>query len=282
MDEGSESKFWPFLSRLFRAKPDVPLEEAVKEASADGELSQEALPMIINILRLGDKKVYECMVPRTDVVFVSADASIEETARLMGQYGYSRIPAYHETRDQIVGVVYSKDLFAALLHHDSKDLPIKERMNPPYFVAETQNIQTVFQEMRNRKVHMAVVVDEYGGTAGLITLEDILEEIVGDIEDERDAMRMTENDITMVSEKEWLVSGRTSLEDLSENLKLELDSDEVETIGGYLTEKAGHVPGRGDAFVIQGISFTIEDADPKQVKMVRVVMTEDAPAQDNR
>lgn len=275
MDEGSDRKFWPFLSRFFGARQDIPLEEAVKEASQDGELSRDVLPMITNILKLGDTKVYESMVPRTDVIFVDENSSVAEVARLMGQHGYSRMPVYHETRDHIVGVVYAKDLFLRLLESGSHDDPVKNTMNPPFFVAETQNIQTVFQEMRKRKVHMAVVVDEYGGTAGLITLEDILEEIVGEIEDERDAQRDTEEEITRVGEGEWLVSGRTTLENLSEDMGFELESDEVETIGGYIIEQAGFVPAVGEEFVIHGTRFIVEDADPKQVKMLRVIKSED-------
>jgi magnesium and cobalt transporter len=268
LDEGSDSRFWPFLSRIFRSKNEAPLEDAILEAVEGGELKAEEMGMLLNILRLGQQKVYEILVPRPDVEFAEDDSTIREIADLMISSGHSRIPIYHDNRDQIVGIIHAKDLLKSLLEPENRAEEVTSLMRKPFFVPETKSVKEVLQEFRAKQIHLAITLDEYGGTSGLVTLEDVLEEIVGEIQDEYDVERP--EDIRMLDENDALVSGRTSLEDLAERMNLKLESDEVETLGGYLSELAGRVPEAGEQFSLAGHRFTIKDADAKQIRLVHI------------
>ena len=174
---------------------------------------------------------------------------------------------YKETRDNIVGILHAKDLLRSMLDAGGKPSSIAELIREPFFVPETKSIRTLLQEFRARKQHIAIALDEYGGTSGLITIEDVLEEIVGDIEDEHDAPR--KEDIRPLSDNAYELTGRALLEDL-EDMGVDLDSDEVDTIGGYLSMEAGHVPAPGESFTLRGWTFTVLEADRKLILRLRM------------
>ena len=179
--------------------------------------------------------------------------------------GHSRLPVYKETRDNIIGIVHAKDMLSSLMQVELQNSPVDSIMSQPFFVPETKIASELLQEFRSRKNHLAIVVDEYGGTSGLATIEDLLEVIVGDIEDEHDAPK--EEDIRPLEGGRYELSGRAYLEELEE-LGIHLESDEVDTIGGYLSLDAGHVPQKDEEFRIGGWLFTIADADAKQIHTV--------------
>ena len=223
--------------------------------------------MLLRILRLDDRQVSDIMTPRTDCHCIPAGTPLPEATELVIASGHSRIPVYRETRDNIVGVAYAKDLLRSLVKPKENQNLIDQIMRPPFFVPETKMVLDLLQEFRSRKQHLAVALDEYGGTSGLVTIEDVLEEIVGDIEDEHDAPQ--EVHIKVLDEKHFELSGRACLDDLAE-LGIELTSDEVDTIGGYLSLTAGHVPSTGEEFVLNGWKFKILEAGTKAIRRIGV------------
>ena len=269
MDGGTEghSTIWSRLSRLFGHDDQESLEKAILEARADGEVEPYEESMLLGILRFNDLQVQDTMIPRTDIDCVPDDMPLQEVARIIVRSGHSRIPVYKDTRDNIVGILHAKDVLSSLLEQGEDEPSVSLVMREPFFVPETKSIRTLLQEFRARKQHIAIALDEYGGTSGLITIEDVLEEIVGDIEDEHDAPR--QEDIRPLGENVYELTGRALLEDL-EDLGVDLDSDEVDTIGGYLSMEAGHVPGPGERFTLRGWAFTVLEADRKLIIRLRM------------
>ena len=269
MDGGTEghSTIWSRLSRLFGHDDQESLEKAILEARADGEVEPYEESMLLGILRFNDLQVQDTMIPRTDIDCVPDDMPLQEVARIIVRSGHSRIPVYKDTRDNIVGILHAKDVLSSLLDQGDHTATVSRVMREPFFVPETKSIRTLLQEFRARKQHIAIALDEYGGTSGLITIEDVLEEIVGDIEDEHDAPR--QEDIRPLGENVYELTGRALLEDL-EDLGVDLDSDEVDTIGGYLSMEAGHVPGPGERFTLRGWAFTVLEADRKLIIRLRM------------
>ena len=269
MDGGTEghSTIWSRLSRLFGHDDQESLEKAILEARADGEVEPYEESMLLGILRFNDLQVQDTMIPRTDIDCVPDDMPLQEVARIIVRSGHSRIPVYKDTRDNIVGILHAKDVLSSLLDQGQDEPSVPSVMREPFFVPETKSIRTLLQEFRARKQHIAIALDEYGGTSGLITIEDVLEEIVGDIEDEHDAPR--QEDIRPLGENVYELTGRALLEDL-EDLGVDLDSDEVVTIGGYLSMEAGHVPGPGERFTLRGWAFTVLEADRKLIIRLRM------------
>jgi magnesium and cobalt transporter len=267
LDGESGSPIWSRITRLFHGRTNDSVEQAIIEAREDGELDADEGSMLLNILSLDDTQVQDIMTPRTDIDCVEVDNPLGEVIERIVASGHSRIPIYRDNRDNIVGVVYAKDLLRCFVDPAGCGTPVADLMREPYFVPETKNVYELLQEFRSRKNHMAIVLDEYGGTSGLVTIEDVLEVIVGDIEDEHDAPR--DEDIVVLDGDNYQLSGRALLEDLEE-LGISLASDEVDTIGGYLSMLAGHVPQAGEAFELAGRRFEVVEADAKQIRTVRV------------
>ena len=262
-----DRSLWSRLAGLFTRHDEESLEKAILEARAEGEVAPDESSMLLRVLRLDDMQVNDIMTPRTDCHCIPAGTPLSEATRLIIASGHSRIPVYRETRDNIVGVVYAKDLLHSLLLPEEEQGLIDHIMRPPFFVPETKMVLELLQEFRSRKQHLAVALDEYGGTSGLVTIEDVLEEIVGDIEDEHDAPQ--EEHIRILGEKFFELSGRAYLEDLAE-LDIKLASDEVDTIGGYLSLTAGHVPVTGEEFVLNGWKFKVLEAGTKAIRRIGV------------
>ena len=280
MDGGSEghSTIWSRLSRLFGHDDQESLEKAILEARADGEVEPDEESRLLGILRFNDLQVQDTMIPRTDIDCVPHDMPMAEVAAIIVRSGHSRIPVYKETRDNIVGILHAKDLLRSMLDGEGKISSLAALIREPFFVPETKSIRTLLQEFRARKQHIAIALDEYGGTSGLITIEDVLEEIVGDIEDEHDTPR--EEDIRPIGDNIYELTGRALLEDL-EDMGVDLDSDEVDTIGGYLSMEAGHVPGPGESFTLRGWTFTVLEADRKLIVRLRMEPADSAANRQN-
>ncbi|MFP4070902.1 MAG: hemolysin family protein [Desulfovibrionales bacterium] len=251
------------LRRIFSPKSENHVQEMILEARAEGELKGDEAAMLLNVLRLRQKQVQEIMVPRPDIAAVEAGSSIQDVAELIIEKGHSRIPIYKGNKDHIIGIVHAKDLLKSLLDPAEKDRTLESIMRQPLFIPETKNLENMILEFQSKKVHLAIAVDEYGGTSGLVTFEDVLEEIVGEIEDEYDIQRPDE--IQPLEENTYLVAGRALLEDLEEDFNISLKSEQVETVGGFITEKIGRVPQPQEIFDFDGFRFTIRDADAKQI-----------------
>lgn len=245
------------------------MERAIRDASEEGELDKEEGSMLLSVLTLDDLQVQDIMTPRTDIACSAAEDSIRQVAELIVTSGHSRIPVFSGNRDNIIGIVHAKDLMRHMLDATGQDLPASAIMRDPFFVPETKNVLDLLHEFRSRKSHLAVILDEYGGTAGLVTIEDVLEQIVGDIEDEHDAPR--EQEISLQTDGSYLIAGRTYLEDLTEALPVAIASEEVDTLGGYLTHLAGRVPKAGEDFPVDGKIFRIVSSDAKQIHRVRML-----------
>ena len=269
MEEGIEGKFWNMFKRIFRKDDASNIEAIILAAKDEGEIRKEEASIVLRVLRLGRKQVHEIMIPRTDIICAEIEDRVEDVAELIITQGHTRIPIYKDNKDNIVGIVHAKDLLQFVLHPTaSPNNRLEEILREPLFIPETKNVMEMLLEFQSRKNHLAIALDEYGGTSGMLTFEDVLEEIVGDIEDEYDAPRP--NDIQVQSNGGYVISGRTELAELREHLVVHLESDQVDTIGGYLSQLAGRVPRKGDTFEIQGYQFRITDADQKKVRWIDV------------
>ena len=267
MDRSTDKSLWDRVCNLFGGRSGDSIEQAVMEARDEGELDLAEGSMLLSILRLDDVQVQDIMTPRTDFDCMPTGAPVSEVAQCILETGHSRLPIYKDTRDNIIGIAYAKDLISLLVDPAKHHTAVDEIMRSPFFVPETKIVSELLQEFRSRKNHIAIAVDEYGGTSGLATIEDILEEIVGDIEDEHDAPK--EEDIHPLGDSRYALSGRAYLEDLEE-FGINLEADEVDTIGGYLCLEAGHVPEKGEIFECGGWRFIVDEADAKQIRRVIV------------
>ena len=269
MDEGpGSSRIWHKLTRFFSANSPDSVEQAIKEASLDGELDKEEGFMLLSVLRLDDLQVQDIMTPRTDIVSVEQDTPITEIITLVLESGHSRLPVYQDDRDNIVGVLHVKDLLSVLINPQQTPVTAASLMREPFYVPETKNALGLLHEFRARKQHLAVILDEYGGTAGIVSIEDVIEEIVGDIEDEHDTPR--EEEIIEQPDGSFLLAGRTALEDLAEKLALHIESDEVDTIGGYLSLLSGRVPKPGEKFALKNMECIVLEADARQIHRLQI------------
>ena len=234
----------------------------------EGVVEHEERQMIQGILEMTDKPVHEVMVPRVDVSAIDvSDSTIDDVIKMVMDRGYSRIPIYEENIDNIVGVVYAKDLLRyGVRENDART--ITEIARQPYFTPESKHVGELLSEMRERKVHMAVVVDEHGGTAGLVTLEDLIEEIVGPIRDEYDLGEQEE--LQVVDDHHVVVSPRFSLDDAHELLHLDIGESEADTIGGLIYERLGEIPKAGDTLQLGPATVTVVSVRGHRIQSVRI------------
>ncbi len=222
--------------------------------------------MIANILEMEETVVREIMVPRIDIISLDVNTSLYDALDVIIEAGHSRIPVYEDNIDKIVGFLYAKDLLHCFRHNQSAR-PIGELLRDAYYVPVTKTLDTLFAEMQKRRVHIAVVVDEYGGTAGLITIEDILEEIVGEIQDEYDEEE--EIYIQAVDADTYELNARLDIDSLSELLDTELPDEDADTLGGLIYSLLGHVPEAGEMVVCEGWRFTVLVLDGRRIELVR-------------
>jgi CBS domain containing-hemolysin-like protein len=250
------------------------LVEVVEENKA---LEAGERKMIHGIVELGDRTVREVMVPRIDMVAVSKDAPVAEVLKRIYDSGHSRIPVYGEGIDDVVGILYAKDLLHQVLS-TPLDAPIGPLVRPAHFVPETKRVDELLHELQDLKVHMAIVVDEYGGTAGLITIEDLLEEIVGEIRDEYDVAE--EIWIEPVNDHEAVFDARVSIHDVNQTLPLDLDDAEYDTLGGLVYARLGKVPAQGDEVRVDKATVSVLSTAGRRIRKVRVCV-EPPPANGN-
>ncbi len=234
------------------------------------EVAEERL--LHSVTEFGDTVVHEAMVPRTDMDALPVDRTVSEALDLVIDAGYSRMPCFEGTLDRIVGIVHLKDLVVAARDARGDD-PVLTVARPAFFVPETKRVAELLGEMRTRKQHMAVAVDEHGGIAGLITLEDVLEELVGEIADEYDDH---ETFVEVIADGRWSIAGRTTIDEVNDALGLDLPDDEWDTIGGFVLHLAGEVPRVGDAEVYEKLRFQVDRMQGRRIE--RIILTRLEPA----
>jgi len=241
----------------------------VEQGSEQGVLEAEEEQMISAVMGLGDSKLHEVMVPRIDIVAIDETSSFDEAVEVVLKEGHSRTPLYRESVDHIVGLLYAKDLLRIIAAGGPKP-NLRDIMRPALFVPESQAVDDLLNELQRRKVHMAIVLDEYGGTAGLVTIEDLLEEIVGEIQDEFDE---EEPMSVAVAPGEVLLDGRADIEALTELIDppLELEDDEeYDTVGGFVYHRIGRVPVVGDQVAVGPFKMSVAKVAGRRVGKVRV------------
>lgn len=238
-----------------------------------GVLDDASRKMIENILDFTTILVREIMIPRTDIVSISEDDTPEDIIRELADSHYTRIPVYRGSVDNIIGILNVKDLLKTW----SQPLTIADilsHLTKPYYIPETKNAHLLFYEFKNNKKHIAIVIDEYGGTSGLVTIEDLLEEIVGDIRDEHEEKSDFE-DIIQTDEGSIIVDGRTEIEKIEEHLNMSLERGRYETVGGLILNTIRRIPHQGENFQIEGMDITIENADERSIKKVKITKVDD-------
>jgi CBS domain containing-hemolysin-like protein len=231
-----------------------------------GVLNLDEHEMIHGVLGLKGRIAREIMVPRIEITHVSTQATVEEVIRRILEDGHSRIPMFEEDLDHIMGIVYAKDILKFWGKKAGRP-SLLEIARRPYFIPETKNLETLLREFKRKKVHIAVVVDEYGGTSGLITIEDLIEEVFGEIEDEYD----TEEQRLVPLKDGWvLVDGRLEIEELEEHLSIQIPNKDFESVGGFIFHLTGRVPKRGETIAYPGLEIEIEAADDRKIEKIRV------------
>ncbi|WP_408954861.1 hemolysin family protein [Natroniella sp. ANB-PHB2] len=232
----------------------------------EGTIESDEKKMINSIFEFDDTLVKEIMVPRIDMICVEINDTSEKLIDIIIDKGFSRIPVYNETIDNIVGVVYAKDLLL-LLKKEKFEADIKEIMRPAYYIPATKEVDSLLSELRKEKIHMAIVLDEYGGTDGLVTIEDLLEEIVGDIQDEYDKETKL---IKEIDKGEILVDGRVDIDEINELLEIDLPEEDYETISGFILSKLGYVPDEGEEIEYQNLKVVVQKIVRRRISEVRL------------
>ena len=258
------------------AKPDAITEEELRTivdvSHESGVLEEEEREMIKNVFDLGDAKAKDVMVPRVNVIFADVDSTYKELIELFREHKFTRLPVYEETTDNVIGTINMKDL---LLYDNTEEFQIREFLRDAYFTYEHKNISELLVEMREASYNIAIVLDEYGETAGLITLEDILEEIVGEIHDEYDEYEEDEL-LTCINDFEYILEGSISLDDLDDRLELKLESEEYDSLGGFIIERLDRHPEVGDEIVTEsGLRLVVDSLDKNRVEKVHIYIPED-------
>ena len=257
-----------------RSAPQLLTEDEMKAmirmGEEDGTIEKEEKEMLHNIFEFGDKKVTEAMVPRTEIVAISEDATVADVLSLVSEKGYSRYPVIKETVDNITGVIYIKDIVRKMAVEEvPPSTAVKHFVRDAYYIPESKMVTALLDDMQKDKFQIAIVVDEHGGTAGLITLEDIMEEIVGALQDEFEAIE-AEKEVEVVDESTFMVSGTTGIDEINELVGVELDEEEFHTIGGFIFGLFGHLPKVGEKLRYHELKFLILEMEGKKIEKIKI------------
>ena len=239
-----------------------------QKKNKNGILAQQEQDMLEGVTELSQTSVKEVLVPRIDVVFLPADAALDEVLKILERDGYSRYPVYEETIDNVIGVFYVKDLIPVILNHRD-DFDLRQLIRKPYFVPESKRLDSLLAEFKKRHVHIAIAVDEHGGVSGIVCMEDIIEEIVGEIQDEFDDEG---DEIIQSDEHSWLVDARINVEDLNDRLGLKLPDDGIDTLGGFVFNLFGKIPVRYEKTSYENIDFIIQEIENHKIKVIKIVV----------
>ena len=257
------------------SKPFITADELrtiVTVSHEEGVLEDEEKKMIYNVFDFGDSYAKDVMVPRTDMVAIDISSAYEEILALYKREQFSRMPVYEESQDRIIGILYIKDLIIQTFN--SADFKVSDVLRPAYFVHEFKRIDELFKEMREQKTGIAIVLDEYGGTSGLVTMENLIEEIVGDIDDEYD---ITEEDIVKINENEYLLDATCRISEVNDYLHLDISSQEFDSIGGFIIGILDRFPFEGEKIDYEKISFVVEETSNNRINKLRLFIKPSNP-----
>ena len=270
-DNGASTRGW--LERIFNAFSSEPqnqkqLLELLKNLQAHQLIGAEEFFMIEGVLQVSDMQVRDIMIPRGQMIVLEHSSSFADIVEVITESGHSRFPVIDDDKDDIVGILLAKDLLQIPVDN-SERFEINDYIRPASFVPESKRLNVLLKEFRQNRSHLAMIVDEYGGVSGLLTIEDVLEQIVGKIDDEHDEEE--EVDIQLHGSNHYSVRALTPLQDFNNYFTTEFNSDEVETIGGYLLGQIGHLPDRGESITLDKLTFKVLNADSRQVHLYQVI-----------
>jgi putative hemolysin len=240
----------------------------VEREEATGGVEEQEQRMIRGIIGLEDKTAREIMVPRIDMAAVDVEDTVADVAAIVNERGFSRIPVYRESIDDIVGIVYAKDLLRAMTSGGGRERTLRDLLREPFFIPESKRLDGLLTEMQTTRTHLAVVVDEYGGTAGLVTIEDLLEEIVGEIEDEYDVSRPP---MEVVSDDEVVIDAGMPTDVLDELFDYRVESEDFDTVGGFIIHQLGRLPSVGDEVRVDGLAIRVLSMSGRRVRRLRIL-----------
>ena len=274
-DSGSSGRWFKRLTETFSGEPKdlEDLSEVILHARGRGIIDQDACEMLEGVLRVVELQVRDIMVARSQMVVVNRDDPPEDILPAVIESGHSRFPVIGEDRDQVVGILLAKDLLRYFVEGGREDFDIKECLRPAAFIPESKRLNVLLKEFRVSHHHMAIVVDEYGGVAGLVTIEDVLEQIVGDIGDEYDTDE--DLDIRREGERQFTVKGQTRISEFNSYFGSHFSDEEFDTIGGLAINFLGRLPRRGESFVMRGLEFRVLRADRRRLDTLRVITPQD-------
>jgi putative hemolysin len=272
------------IVRLFGVDPNAEDENVTEEeirmmvdvGKEKGTIQENEKIMINNIFELDNKDVADIMTHRTNIVAIPYDLNLKETAHIVNVERYTRFPVYEENLDRIIGILHVKDLIQFLENAEEETFDLKTLVRNPYYVLESKSIDSLFAEMQKNNTHMAIVIDEYGGTDGVVTIEDIMEEIVGSISDEYDEPELEEDEINQLDEETFMILGSTNLYEVEEVLKADLPIEDFDTLNGFVLGQLGFIPNESERPVVKfnNIEFSIEEMDDKRITKIKASIKE--------
>jgi len=274
LEDDSNQSLLSLIKSLLRKKPHLDkgtdlaeeIHDLMDEGQAKGLISDEESDMVHGVLDLKETKAHSIMIPRTEISSASINSTLGEIIKLISDCGHTRIPIYKNSIDEISGILNAKDLLK-LWGKDAKSKISSEILGKPYFIPKNQKISELFKDLREKKTHLAIVTDEYGGTAGIITVEDIIEEIVGEIMDEHDYERAL---LTVLKDNTILVDARLEIEKLGEHFGIKLPAGEFESVGGFIIHLLGKIPKVGDKIVFEDLEMTVKSADERKIHKILI------------
>jgi len=274
--EPMQRSWFERLSQVLMGEPQDrdQLVELLRDAEQRNLLNPDALAMIEGVLQVSEMQVRDIMIPRSQMVVIDRDAELDEFLPMVIEASHSRYPVIGENKDEVIGMLLAKDLLPFSAGGEAKKFDLRQILRPAVFVPESKRLDVLLKDFRSSRNHMAIVVDEYGGVAGVVTIEDVLEQIVGEIEDEYDFDEGTS--ILKLTDNEFTVKALTSVEDFNEYFNTQFSDDEFDTVGGLVINSFGHVPKRGETSTISGMQFRVLRADNRRVHLLKVERLEQA------
>ncbi|WP_019530711.1 HlyC/CorC family transporter [Dasania marina] len=271
-NEPEEKSWLEKIANAFSSEPNSREEllEILKVAEQNKVIDSDVVSIIDGALKVADKQVREIMVPRSQMIVVKAEQSLKETLPKMIKSSHSRFPVIGENVDEILGILLAKDLLPQVIENDNDNFDITSLLRAATVVPESKRLNVLLREFRENRNHMAIVIDEYGGVAGLVTIEDVLEEIVGEIEDETDVE--ADEYIKKLADNDFIVKALIPIEDFNEHFNSDFSDEEFDTIGGIILRKFGHLPRRNEITHLNGFEFKILSADSRQVHLLRMAI----------
>ena len=281
-DSGASGKWLRKLSRRMagEAQDRDEVIEYLREATTRGVVEGDALPMLEGVLAVGDIQVRDIMVPRAQMTVLNRDDEPDVLLRTVIESGHSRFPVMDEDREKIVGILLAKDLLRLAAQDDHSQFDIKEFMRATVFVPESKRLNVLLREFRRSRVHMAIVADEYGGIAGLVTIEDVIEQIVGDIDDEHDIDE--DVNIRKDGDRQYIVRGQTPIDEFNEYFQAELSDDEFDTVAGLVMKQLGRLPRRGETLQLADCELKVMRFDRRRIDVLRLTAPRDIVPPEDR